>query len=163
TTFSLLLMNFGQNGFTEAILQRDQIDHFLASNLFWINVGFGLLLTIGFAACGSLLARFYGEPRLTLITLGLSATIFLNSTSVVQFALHTYGRFVFDYFARNTDNLLVGWRFGAGSLGFYKKAYDLFALPAGQLVSPLTAVAVCAMSRLHRDKLQYRRYFLGGL
>ena len=241
TTFSLLLMNFGQNGFTEAILQRDQIDHFLASNLFWINVGFGLLLTIGFAACGSLLARFYGEPRLTLITLGLSATIFLNSTSVVhlallkramnfhttavndilartatvgvsillawrgwgywslvagsaalpltaslcawaqcrwvpafprpakqtgsmvQFALNTYGRFVFDYFARNTDNLLVGWRFGAGSLGFYKKAYDLFALPGGQLVSPLTAVAVSAMSRLERDKLQYRRYFLGGL
>src|SRR5438309_10414737 len=41
STFSLLLMNFGQNGFTEAILQRAEIDHFLISNLFWINVGIG--------------------------------------------------------------------------------------------------------------------------
>src|SRR5947208_2787462 len=111
-------MNFGQNGFTEAILQRDQIDHFLASNLFWINVGFGLLLTIGFAACGSLLARFYGEPRLTLITLGLSATIFLNSTSVVHLALlkramnfHTTA--VNDILARTATvgvSILLAWR-----------------------------------------------------
>src|SRR5437588_12875324 len=36
TTFSLLLMNFGFNGFTEAVVQRKQIDHGLASNLFWI-------------------------------------------------------------------------------------------------------------------------------
>jgi len=50
TTFSLLLMNFGLNGFTEAVLQREVIDHALASNLFWINLGIGSFLTIGFAA-----------------------------------------------------------------------------------------------------------------
>src|SRR5437773_10844930 len=87
----------------------------------------------------------------------------METRSIEQFEINTYGRFVLDHCARHTDNLLVGWRFGAGSLGFYKKAYDLFALPAGQLVSPLTAVAVSAMSRLQRDKLQYRRYFLAGL
>jgi O-antigen/teichoic acid export membrane protein len=62
TTFSLLLMNFGLNGFTEAVVQREKIDHHLASNLFWINVGVGLLLTLLFAASGSLLARFYMIP-----------------------------------------------------------------------------------------------------
>jgi len=46
TTFSLLLMSFGLNGSTEAIIQCDEIDHFTASNLFWINVGAGLLFTI---------------------------------------------------------------------------------------------------------------------
>ena len=55
TTFSLLLMNFGLNGFTEAVLQRAEINRDLASNLFWINVGGGLLLTVGFAGAGSLL------------------------------------------------------------------------------------------------------------
>jgi len=49
TTFSLLLVNFGLNGFTEVVLQREMIDHCQASNLFWINVGAGLLLTTGFA------------------------------------------------------------------------------------------------------------------
>jgi len=45
TTFSLLLVSFGLNGFTEAVIQRKEIDHGLASNLFWINLGGGLLLT----------------------------------------------------------------------------------------------------------------------
>ena len=241
TTFSLLLVNFGLNGFTEAILQRDEIDHFLASNLFWINVGVGFLLMIGFAAAGSLLARFYGDPRVARVAFGMSVTILLTSTSVqhlallkramrfsvvsandilaravavavsivlgwagwgywalvagavalplctcigawslcrwvpslprravgtgptVRFAINTYGQFGVNYFARNLDNLLVGWRFNAQSLGFYKKAYDLFALSASQLVSPLTVVAVSALSRLKRDPVQYRRYLLSAL
>src|SRR5437867_9757343 len=70
TTFSLLLVNFGLNGFTEAVVQRDAIDHFLASNLFWINIGAGLLLTIAFAAAGSLLAWFYGDSRVAHVAVG---------------------------------------------------------------------------------------------
>jgi len=241
TTFSLLLMNFGLNGFTEAILQREEINHALVSNLFWINVGAGLLIALGFSAAGSLLARFYGEPRVTLVTVGMSVTVFVNSTSVqhlallkramrfsvvsvndivaravsvlvsvvlglagwgywalvagavalplvtsigawsfcrwvpslprrtpgtasmVRFAMNTYGNFSVNYFARNMDNLLVGWRFNVQSLGFYKKAYDLFALSASQLVSPLTVVAVSALSRLKQDPIRYSRYFLSSL
>ena len=81
TTFSLLLMNFGLNGFTEAVLQREQIDHALASNLFWINVGSGLLLTIGFAAAGSLLGRFYGDSRVAPVAVAMSVTIFFTSVT----------------------------------------------------------------------------------
>jgi len=83
--------------------------------------------------------------------------------AMVGFASHVYGRFTVNYFARNLDNVLVGWRFNAQALGFYKKAYDLFALSAGQLTSPLTTVAVAALSRLNRDPAQYRRYFLNAL
>ncbi len=240
TTFSLLLVSVGQIGFPEAVVQREEIDHFLASNLFWINLGLGLLLTIGFAAAGSLLAKFYGDPRVIRVAAGMSLTIFITSISVlhlallkramrfsavslndvisriisvavsvflgltgwgywalvagavaqplansigawilcpwipslpkriagtgstVEFATHVYGRFSVDYFARNMDNLLVGWRFGSGPLGFYKKAYDLFALPANQLLS-VFPVAVSTLSRLTRNPLQYRRYFIGGL
>jgi O-antigen/teichoic acid export membrane protein len=241
TTFSLLLMNVGLNGFTEAVLQREEMDHALASNLFWINVGVGLVLTVAFAGAGSLLARFYGNPLVAPVTVGISLTIFITSTSVihiallkramrfsvtsandifsaalsftvaillarqgwgywalvagvvslplfqsigawyqcrwvpsfprhaagtawaVRFAMSVYGRFGINYFARNLDNLLVGWRFSAQALGFYKKAYDLFALSAGQLVAPLLNVAVSALSRLRHDLVQYKRYFLGAL
>ena len=82
---------------------------------------------------------------------------------MVRFSLNIYGRFIVNYSARNMDNLLVGWRFDAQSLGFYKKAYDLFALSASQLVSPLSNVAVSTLSRLTRDPVQYRRYFLNAL
>jgi PST family polysaccharide transporter len=83
--------------------------------------------------------------------------------AMLKYALHTYGRFSINYCTRNTDNLLVGWRFGAHSLGFYKKAYDLFALAAGQLVAATTVVAVAALSRVRGDRAQYRRYLLGSM
>jgi PST family polysaccharide transporter len=241
TTFSLLLMSFGQNGYTEAVIQRSELDHFLASNLFWINLGVGFVLAAGFAAAGSLMARFYHDPRVAHVAVGISLTIFICGTSVVhlallkralrfsvtsandilsgvisvavtillawagkgywalvagavtrvliqsigawylcrwipsfprhaagtasvvRFALNVYGRFTLNYSARNTDNLLVGWRFGSSSLGFYKKAYDLFCLPANQLLTPVLEVALSALSRLERESEQYRRYFLNGL
>jgi O-antigen/teichoic acid export membrane protein len=239
TTFSLLFTSFG--GFTEAVIQRKEINRFLVSNLFWVCVGFGVLLTAGFAASGSLLARFYGNPEVVGLAPVLSLEIFISSTSVlhlallkramlftqvsaneivagiclvvvsislafagwgywalvagilayplsrsigawmlcrwvpslprriggtgsmVRYSIHVYGRFNVEYMAHNMDNVLVGWRFGASSLGFYKKAYDLFALPANQLVRPLTAVAISALSRLKEDPERYKRYFLRAL
>src|SRR2546422_11669197 len=38
-TWSFLLANWGFNGFTEAIIKRDDLSHALASNVFWINFG----------------------------------------------------------------------------------------------------------------------------
>ena len=241
TTVSLLLVNFGLNGFTEAVLQAEEINHTLVSNLFWINVGIALILSLGFAASGSLIARFYHVPQVALVAIGISPTILLTSCSVqhiallkramrfsatssneilargvslalsiflawmgwgywalvvgavaqpltqgigawalcpwlpglprrakgtasmVKFAMNVYSRFTLTYFSRNTDNLLVGWRFGSVSLGYYKKAYDLFALSAGQLAAPITNVAVTALSRYDPRSAQYRKYFLSAL
>ena len=87
TTFSLLLSNFGLNGFTEAVVQREQMDSTTASNLFWMTLGGGLLLTVAFAAAGSLLARFYSEPLVAPIAAAVSLTILLSSASVLHLAL----------------------------------------------------------------------------
>ena len=58
TTFSLLFVNFGLNGITEAVIQQKWIDRTLASNLFWMNLGIGSMLSLAFASAGSLIARF---------------------------------------------------------------------------------------------------------
>ena len=87
TTFSLLFMNFGLNGFTEAVIQRKDIDHSLASNLFWVNMAFCVGLTIVFAAGGPVLARFYGDPRLTRVAQAMALTIFFTGLSVIHLAL----------------------------------------------------------------------------
>ena len=203
TTFSLLLCSFGLNGFTEVILQREEVTHFLASNLFWINIGAGIFLATAFAAMGPLMALFYHDPLVTHVAQGMSLTIVVASVSVihlallnrsmrftavsangvvarvvyvivsiiaalagwgywalvagnisqqlsiaagawlicrwtpglprrapgtaecVRFAINVYSHFSINYLSGNTDNLLVGWRYGAGALGFYKKAFDL--------------------------------------
>jgi len=240
TTFSLLLANVGLIGFPEAVLQRDEIDHTLASNLFWINMGIGLLLTVGFAAAGSLLTKFYGDPQVARVVVATSPTIVISCTSalhlallkramcfsvvsandiisrvasvavsillslagwgywalvagllaqplatsigawilcqwvpsiprrvvgtgsMVRFAADVYGSSIIDYFTHNMDYLLVGWRFGSVPLGFYKKAYELFVLPANQFLSAFP-VAISTLSRLNRDRVQYKRYLLSGV
>src|SRR5262249_32054461 len=77
-----------------------------------------------------------------------------------KFAMNVYSHFTFWYLTRNTDNLLVGWRFGDQALGFYKKAYDLFVLPQTQLLAPINAVMVSTLSRVNNDREQFQRYFL---
>ncbi|MGD0987073.1 MAG: lipopolysaccharide biosynthesis protein [Candidatus Sulfotelmatobacter sp.] len=241
TTFSLLFVNFGLNGFTEAIVQREEVNHALATNLFWLNVVGSTLLAFAFAAGGALLARLYHDARVAVVAQALAVTIFLcglqviplallkramkfsavsandmvaravsvvvsivlawagwgywalvvgtislslsacigawilcrwkpglprraeGTGSMVWFAVHTYGRFSTGYFTNNLDNFLVGWRLGATPLGFYKKAYDLFVLPSNQLSTGLTMVAVSALSRLQKDAVRYKRYFLSAL
>jgi polysaccharide transporter, PST family len=241
TTFSLLFCSFGLNGFSELILQREDVTHSLASNLFWINVGGGAFLTIAFASLGRLMAHFYHDPLVKNVTEGMSLTIMAGSLSVihlallnratrftavatntvvaravsvlasivlalsgwgywalvagyiaerlstsvgawimcrwtpglprrvpgtaaaVKFAMNVYFHFGFNYFTGNTDNLLVGWRYGAPALGFYKKAFDLFYLPANQLVSPMAAVAIATLSRFKHDRAYYHRHLLAGI
>lgn len=75
TTFSLLLRSFGLNGFTELIMQREEITDSLASNLFWISLGIGSILTLSFAASGPLLARFFHNSAVVRVTQGMSLTI----------------------------------------------------------------------------------------
>ncbi len=238
TTFSLLLRSFGLAGFTELIMQREDVTESLASNLFWINLGIGTILTLAFASSGPLLALFYHNSAVVQVAQGMSLTIGIGclgyvhtgllqramhfrttaiinftgqvlqaivsivlamagwhhwalvwgsvtQTAVVamgallvcrwipsrprrasgtgsglKFAMNVYSHFAFSYLTRNTDNLLVGWRFGARALGFYKKAYDLFVLPETQLLAPLSAVVVSTLSRVRRDREQFQRYFL---
>jgi len=188
-------MNGPANGFIDALLQRKEVTHALASTLFWINLGINVALTVGFAALAKndIIARAVGV--LTSIAFGfagwgywslvMGACALAVSTAVgvwilcpwipgpprrrvgaamtLKFGSHISGRFSLNYFARNSDNLLVGWRFGAHALGFYKKAYDLFALSAGQLVAATSNVAVSALSRVRDDRPQYIRYVLGAI
>src|SRR5271157_4759901 len=241
TTFSLLVASFGLNGFTEAIIHFEEIDHYTASNLFWLNSGTGLILAIAFAAAGSLLVRFYGNPLVAKVAASLSVGIFIAAVSVIhlallkramrfaatstndvvgrvanaavaillalrgwgywalvagivaqqlsvtigawwlcrwvpslprrtgktgaaiRFAAKVYGGFCLAYSTQNIDNLLVGWRFNAVALGFYKKAFDLFALSGSQLTAPLNNVALAALSRLNQDYVRFRRYLVHSL
>jgi O-antigen/teichoic acid export membrane protein len=241
TTFSLLFASFGLAGLTEAVLQTEEINSSLASNLFWTNISGGLILSVAFGAAGSLLARFYSDPRITKVAIGFSLAIFFSiapvlhlsllkramqfapisandiigrvaavltaiccallgwgywalvagavvqpivvsigawilcpwlpalprqvpgTGKIIRYAIHVYGRYSLNYCTGNIDNLLVGWRFGAAALGFYKKAFDLFVLPSSQLLSPILAVVVTTLSRKNKNTDDYKRYFLKGL
>src|SRR5580698_10684985 len=87
TTFSLLFRSFGLNGFTEVIMQREDLSASLASNLFWVELGLGTLLTLAFAACGPLLAHFYHDPAVAPVTMGMALTIGIGCLGWIHMGL----------------------------------------------------------------------------
>src|SRR5216684_5111054 len=84
TTFSLLLMSFS---FSEAVIQLEEMNRAQASNVFWITCAIGLILTIGFAASGPLLARFFRNPLVTRVAVVTSVAIFISAVATIHSAL----------------------------------------------------------------------------
>jgi O-antigen/teichoic acid export membrane protein len=241
SAFSLLLYNVGFNGFTEAIIQAEKIDHNKISNLFWIGLAVSSGLAVIFAICSPLLATFFNEPRLIGIALAFSGGFIFSALAtehlalimrkmefskivvndivsvvistamaiamaiggygywaivarqlvlpitatalawvqcpwrpgrpvrkagtrpMIRFAISTFGNFATNYFGRNLDKILLGWKWGSKELGNYDRAYRLYSLPADQMISPLSSVALATLSRLKMDKDMYRRYFFKSL
>ena len=228
---------FKDMGLSMATVQKAEINHGQISTLFWTNVALSLCVMLVTAALAPVIAWFYGEPRLTWITLALAGAFIFGGLTVQHQALLRrqmrfgslaliqivsmlvgiitaiiaafygagYWALVFmelagavtraiavwatcgwrpglpvsgsgvrqmlafggnltgfnflNYFARNLDNILIGWCWGVAPLGLYSKAYGLLMLPIQQIRGPIDAVAIPALSRLQDDPEQYSRYY----
>jgi PST family polysaccharide transporter len=87
TTMMGFLWIFQDIGLSTATVQRQEISHAQVSNLFWVNVCVGGLVTLVVAASAPVIAWFYREPRLVGITLALSITFLLTTSAVQHIAL----------------------------------------------------------------------------
>jgi len=63
-------------------------------------------------------------------------------------------------FARGADNLLIGRFFGAAAVGLYSRAFILVMRPLENMIVPIDAVLVPALSRIQSQHDRYRRIFL---
>ncbi len=229
---------FKDLGLSAATVQREEITHAQVSTLFWVNVALSVGVAALTAALAPLVAWFYGEPRLTAITLAycagflfggltvqheallrrqmrfgalsaaevaallssVAATVLLawygagywalvgghlalslvylvciwfacgwwpgppsrdsGVRSMLAFGGNFTGFSVINHFARNADNILIGRFWGSQQLGLYVKAYQLLLMPLDQINSPITTVAVPALSRLNDAPERYRRAYL---
>lgn len=78
---------------------------------------------------------------------------------LLRFGGHLTAANFMNYFARNLDNILIGWAWGANALGTYSKAYSLMMLPLTQLTAPAASVAIPVLSRIVPTPDRYRRYY----
>ena len=74
-------------GLSTATIQKSEISFEQTSTLFWINLLLSLGITLLTAAIAPLVAWFYGEPRLTLITVVTAAGFLLSGLAVQHEAL----------------------------------------------------------------------------
>ena len=84
TGFAPVLVDLGTR---DAIVQRARISRGEVSALFWITIAVGCGVAAIAAACAPVIARFYGEPRLTMIVIVSSMTFVACALSVQHYAL----------------------------------------------------------------------------
>ncbi|MEA2205826.1 MAG: hypothetical protein QOE77_2602 [Blastocatellia bacterium] len=78
---------FKDLGLSAATVQREKITAEQISTLFWVNVGLSIAVMIFTAAIAPEVSWFYGEPRLTLITMGFAAGFLFGGLTVQHEAL----------------------------------------------------------------------------
>jgi len=79
------------------------------------------------------------------------------------YASNLLGFNLINYWARNTDNILVGKFFGPAALGYYARAYGFMLLPTSQIVSVITDVMFPAMSSIKGDRARVRGIYLRAI
>ena len=78
---------FKDMGLSMATVQKAEINHSQISTLFWINVALSLGIMLITVVLAPVIAWFYGEPRLTWITLALASAFIFGGLTVQHQAL----------------------------------------------------------------------------
>src|SRR5262245_56449409 len=74
-------------GLAASIIQRQVLSSSDLDSVFWLSITVGAALTLVFSFAAPVVANFYDEPRLRLLTLAVALNFILGSLSVVQYAL----------------------------------------------------------------------------
>jgi len=168
-----LALTLGLAGFRsvpQALMQRD----FAFERLAKLEIGsscIGLLVGVG--------AALFGFGVWSLVVQSLVMNIFLTCMiwlanpwrpqfvwkwtslkGVASFSLNLTAYNVFNYFARNADNFLIGRYLGVQSLGYYDLAYRCLLYPLAAIASTVGRVILPAYSRIQDDNAQFRAAFL---
>jgi PST family polysaccharide transporter len=232
---------FSELGFGAALIQKKKIKERHLSSIFWLNIATGLILTGIMLAIAPVIATFYNEPRLKLLTIVLSATFFIGSIGIVQkailkrsmnfrmlaivetLAMVIAGIFaiaiaflgfgvwslvwqaivsaiigvivlwflsdwkpslrfnknaakellgfsgnllafnVFNYWARNVDDLLIGKVIGSSGLGIYNRAYSIMLMPLRQISFTVGQVMFPMLSKIQDDKVRVKHLYLSTI
>ena len=78
---------------------------------------------------------------------------------VGSFSAFNLGSSLIGWFANNADSLIVGKLFGAEELGYYNKAYNLYAYPLNILTAPITSTLLPFLAPLQDDRdALYRKF-----
>lgn len=104
-------------GLSSAAVQAKSLSRAQASNLFWVNAGMGLILTTTVLGIAPALGLFYGDERVTWITLAIAGTFLINGLQV-----------------QIQVQLIRAMRFGAVS------GSDLFAQVVGLALAVIAAI-----------------------
>jgi len=113
---------FKDLGISKALIQKQDIDQRHLSTAFWINIGFGLLLTLVIMGISPIIAQFYGKPEIRSILMLLSLNFIFSSFTIIQQTILVKEM---DFRSLTIRDMVAIT--GAGSIGIYM-AYSGFGV-----------------------------------
>ena len=128
-------------GLSAATIQKSEISSEQISTLFWINVVLSLGITLFTAVIAPLVAWFYREPRLTLITMVTSVGFLINGLAVQHEALLKRQMRYFALAVIGVTSVIMGY-----VVGIYMAwhGFSYWALVSSQLAVVTTSTCLTA-------------------
>lgn len=160
TAVTAFMLAWRDLGLTQATAQRAGITHGQVSNLFWVNAAFGLVGGGIIAALAVPLADFYGEPRVTPITLALAGAMPIAALGAQHQAL-LQRRLELHKLAVVRLVSVVGAAAAMVTIALLTRSF--WALVAGEIVAVLLLTAGCWLACGWRPGLPRRGEAIGGL
>ncbi|AFY66666.1 lipopolysaccharide biosynthesis protein [Geitlerinema sp. PCC 7407] len=157
SVFFAFMQVFLDQGFSQAIVQRRELEPDHLDTAFWTNVLIGGLLTITSAASAGAIAALFKQPLLTPIIGWLSLNFVLGALNSVQTAILSR-ELAFKTLAwRSLVGLLAG---GATGVAMALTGWGVWSLVGQQLTNSVVGVAVLWQVSDWRPRLRFsRRHF----
>lgn len=170
---AVLAINFVWTGFTmipSALLTRTmqfkklairEIGGVIASGIVGLSMayyGYGV-----WALVGSSLASSFSQMILINLAVPYRPKFVWDHTGLRQsmsFGLNITGCNIFNYFARNADNFIIGIFLGPVALGYYSLAYKLMLLPRDSITQVVNRVLFPKLSKLQDNDKQFADNYL---
>ncbi len=130
---------FSDLGLGAALVQKQDIEEKHRSSVFWLNVGAGSVLTLGFIAVAPLVAELYNEPLLVPVAMVLGVKFLIGGFSVVH---RTLFRKRIDFKSLAVVQITSIGLAGAIGVGLAYTGFGVWSLVAKILVSSIATVAL---------------------
>ena len=143
---------FLDQGFADAIIQRQQLDPEHLDTAFWTNLCIGLLLTLLGIAVAGLVADLFNQPQLTPIIRWLSLSFLLRALSAVQDAIF---RRNLAFKALAVRSLMAVFAGGLVGVTMAFMGFGVWSLVGQQLVDSLVQVIVLWLASDWRPRINF--------
>lgn len=163
-----VVLNAAQPQFQANLLRSLQFERVAVTEL--ASVGIGLIAGVVMAVMGwgywALVGQILSQAA-ALLLLRVAVSSFrpglprrgAEMRGLLTFGANLAGPQVLVYLSSNLDTIIMGARYSPDSVGQYRRASQLVSLPLVQLMTPLTSVAVAALSRCVEESDRFWRYF----
>jgi O-antigen/teichoic acid export membrane protein len=154
SVYMAFLQIFLDGGFTQALIQRQELEKEHLNTAFWTNLGIGILLSAIGVISASSVAAIFSEPKLAPVLQGFSIVFTIASFRGVQQALLERQ---FAYKAIAVRFLMGTFIGGAIAIICALRGFGVWSLVIQQLVAELVGVVVLWKASEWRPQWQFSR------